>query len=115
VASATRAPVTCLYNFGSLDGGVGGILNARQAFFVAGGMRYARAIPEIYNHAMARQWAELAHIARHRYHRPVQFAGVMNDAYVAENRGMKPRDAHKTLVHALARRIGRVRRTCRRR
>jgi hypothetical protein len=94
-----------LYNFGSLDGGVGGIWNARQAFFVAGGMRYARAIPEIYNHAMAKQWAELAHIARHRYHRPVQFAGVMT-THTSRNRGMKPRDAHKTLVHALARRIG---------
>jgi hypothetical protein len=57
-----------LYNFGSFDGGVGAIWSARQAFFVAGGMRYARAIPEIYNCAMARQWAELAHIARHRYH-----------------------------------------------
>jgi hypothetical protein len=94
-----------LYHFGSLDGGVGGIWNARQAFFVAGGMRYARAIPEIYNHAMARQWAELAHIARHRYHRPVQFAGVMT-THTSRNRGMQPRDAHKTLVRALARRIG---------
>ena len=94
-----------LYNFGSLDGGVGGIWNARQAFFVAGGMRYARAIPEIYNHDMAKQWAELAHIARHRYHRPVQFAGVLT-THTSRNRGMKPRDAHKTLVRALARRIG---------
>ena len=66
-----------IYNFGSLDGGVGSIWNARQIFFVASGMRYARAIPEIYNRAMARQWAYLAHIARHRYKRPVQFAGVM--------------------------------------
>jgi hypothetical protein len=94
-----------LYNFGSLDGGVGAIWNARQAFFVAGGMRYARAIPEISNHAMARQWAELAHIARHRYHRPVQFAGVLT-THTSRNRGMKPLDAHKTLVLALARRIG---------
>jgi hypothetical protein len=95
-----------LYNFGSLDGGVGGIWNARQAFFVAGGMRYARAIPEIYNHAMAKQWAELAHIARHRYHRPVQFAGVLT-THTSRNHGMKPRDAHKTLVRALASRVGR--------
>ena len=94
-----------LYNFGSLDGGIGGIWNARQAFYVAGGMRYARAIPEIYNHAMAKQWAELAHIARHRYHRPVQFAGVIT-THTSRNRGMKPRDAHKILVRALARRIG---------
>jgi hypothetical protein len=94
-----------LYNFGSLDGGVGGIWNARQIFFVASGMRYARAIPEIYNHAMARQWAYLAHVARHRYKRPVQFAGVMT-THTARNRGMKPRDAHKMLVRALASTVG---------
>jgi hypothetical protein len=94
-----------LYNFGSLDGGVGSIWNARQIFFVASGMRYARAIPEIYNHAMARQWAYLAHIARHRYKRPVQFAGVMT-THTARNRGMKPRDAHRMLVRALASTVG---------
>src|SRR3954451_22914869 len=94
-----------LYNFGSLDGGVGSVWNAKQIFYVASGMKYVAAIPEIYNHAMARQWAELAHIAKHRYHRPVQFAGVMT-THTSRNRGMKPRDAHKTLVHALARRIG---------
>ena len=94
-----------LYNFGSLDGGIGGVWSARQVFFVTSGMKYARAIPEIYNHAMAQQWAELAHIARSRYHRPVKFAGVMT-THTARNRGMKPRDAHKTLVRALARRIG---------
>jgi hypothetical protein len=69
-------------------------------------MRYARAIPEIYNHAMARQWAELAHIARHRYHRPVQFAGVLTTR-TSQNHGMKPRDAHRTLRRALASRAGR--------
>ena len=89
-----------LYNFGSLDGGVGSVWNARQVFFVTSGMRYAHAIPEIYNHAMARQWAELAHIARHRYHRPMQFAGVMT-THTSRNRGMKPRDAHRSLVRAL--------------
>jgi hypothetical protein len=94
-----------LYNFGSLDGGVGGIWNARQAFFVTSGMRYAQAIPEIYNHAMAREWAELAHIARHRYHRPLRFAGVMT-THTSGNHGMKPRVAHKTLVRALAERLG---------
>lgn len=94
-----------LYNYGSLDGGVGGIWNARQAFFVTGGMKYARAIPEIYNHAMATQWAELAHIAHSRYHRPVQFAGVMT-THTSRNHGMKPRDAHKVLVRALADRSG---------
>jgi hypothetical protein len=94
-----------LYNFGSLDGGVGSIWNARQVFFVTGGMKYARAIPEIYNHAMAQQWADLAHIAKRRYNRPVQFAGVMT-THTARNRGMKPRDAHKILVRALASTVG---------
>jgi hypothetical protein len=94
-----------LYNFGSLDGGVGGIWSARQAFFVTGGMLYARAIPEIYNHAMANEWAELSHIAHKRYHRPVQFAGVMT-THTSRNHGMKPRDAHKVLVRALADRSG---------
>ena len=55
-----------IYNYGSLDGGVGSVWNARQVFFVTSGMRYAQAIPEIYNNAMAREWAELAHIARHQ-------------------------------------------------
>jgi hypothetical protein len=68
-------------------------------------MRYAQSIPEIYNHAMATEWAELAHIARHRYHRPLRFAGVMT-THTSGNHGMKPRDAHRTLVRALARRIG---------
>jgi hypothetical protein len=94
-----------IYNYGSLDGGVGSVWNARQVFFVTSGMRYAQAIPEIYNHAMARQWAELAHIARHRYHRPMKFAGVMT-THTARNRGMKPRDARRTLVRELASRIG---------
>ena len=94
-----------LYNFGSLDGGVGSIWNARQIFFVTSGMKYARAIPEIYNHAMAKQWADLAHIAHKRYRRPVKFAGVMTTR-TAKNRGMTPRNAHKTLVRALATRVG---------
>jgi hypothetical protein len=94
-----------LYNYGSLDGGVGSIWNARQVFFVASGMKYARVIPEIYNPAMARQWAELAHIAKHVYHRPVQFAGVMT-THTSANHGMKPRDAHTSLVRALADTVG---------
>jgi hypothetical protein len=93
-----------IYNFGSLDGGVGSVWNARQVFFVTSGMRYAQAIPEIYNHAMAREWAELAHIARHRYHRPMRFAGVMT-THTSRNRGMKPRDARRSLVHELASRL----------
>ena len=90
-----------LYNFGSLDGGVGSVWSARQIFFVSAGMKYVAAIPEIYNNAMANQWAELAHIAKHRYHQPLKFAGVMT-THTSGNHGMKPRDAHKTLVRALA-------------
>src|SRR5919108_4970913 len=47
-----------LLYFGSLDGGVGRVWNARQMFFVASGMRYARVIPEIYNPAWrsGRSW-----------------------------------------------------------
>ena len=41
------------------------------------GYRNTKALPEIYNSAMAQQWAELARIARGRYHRAVHFAGVM--------------------------------------
>ena len=93
-----------IYNYGSLDGGVGSVWNARQVFFVTSGMRYAQAIPEIYNQAMAREWAELAHIARHRYHRSMRFAGVMT-THTARNRGLKPRDARKALLHELASRI----------
>ncbi|HEY3542452.1 MAG TPA: hypothetical protein VGK79_07910 [Gaiellaceae bacterium] len=99
-------PGNVLYNFGSLDGGVGSIWNASQIFFVASGMKYVAAIPEIYNHAMAQQWAELAHIAKHRYHRPLKFAGVMT-THTSGNHAMKPRDAHKVLVRALAATVGR--------
>jgi hypothetical protein len=95
------APGNVLYNFGSLDGGVGAVWNASQIFFVSSGMKYVVAIPEIYNHAMARQWAQLAHIAKHRYHRPLKFAGVMT-THTSSNHAMKPRDAHKLLVRALA-------------
>jgi hypothetical protein len=98
-------PGHLLYNFGSLDGGVGSIWNARQAFFVTGGMKYVRAIPEIYNHAMAKQWAELAHIAHRTYKRPVKFAGVMTQ-HRAGTGWMKPHDAHRTLVRELATSVG---------
>jgi hypothetical protein len=94
-------PGHLLYNFGSLDGGVGSVWTARQVFFVTGGMKYVRAIPEIYNHAMARQWAELAHIARTTYKGQVTFAGVMTQ-HRAGTGGMKPHDAHRTLMRALA-------------
>ncbi len=90
-----------LYNYGSLDGGiVSGVWNAHQAFYVTGGMRYAHAIPEIYNRTMAREWAALAQVAQHRYHRSVKFAGVMTER-TASNHGVKPRDAHRMLVREL--------------
>ncbi|MDE3191193.1 MAG: hypothetical protein KGL94_10300 [Acidobacteriota bacterium] len=91
-----------LYNYGSLDGGiVSGVWNAHQAFYVTGGMRYARAIPEIYNQTMAQEWAALAQVAKKRYHRPVKFAGVMTERTSA-NHGVKPTDAHRMLVRQLA-------------
>lgn len=96
-----------LYNYGSLDGGVRhGIWSVRQAFFVASGMRYSRAIPEIYSAAMAREWADLARAARTRYHRPVKFAGVMT-THTSANHGMKPVAAHSLLTRALAESVGR--------
>jgi len=91
-----------LYNYGSLDGGiVDGVWSVHQAFYVTGGMRYARPIPEIYNKTMARQWAALAQVARRRYHRTIKFAGVMT-MHTSSNHGMKPRDAHLALVRQLA-------------
>jgi hypothetical protein len=94
-----------LYNYGSLDGGIGSIWNARQAFYVSGGMKSGRAIPEIYNTTMAREWAELARVARSRYHRPIQLAGVMTE-HTSHNHGIKPRDAHRMLVRELASAVG---------
>jgi hypothetical protein len=91
-----------LYNYGSLDGGiVSGVWSAHQAFYVTGGMRYARAIPEIYNRAMAREWAALAQVAHHRYHRKITFAGVMTER-TSSNHGVKPREAHRMLMRELA-------------
>lgn len=91
-----------LYNYGSLDGGiVSGVWNAHQAFYVTGGMRFARPIPEIYNRVMAREWAALAQVARRRYHRPLKFAGVMTER-TPSNHGVKPRDAHRMLLRELA-------------
>jgi hypothetical protein len=90
-----------LYDYGSLDGGVGAIWSARQAWYVAGGIRHTKALPEIYNHAMAREWAELARIARSRYHRGVDFAGVMTQGTPSCNCGLRPDEAHRALSHAL--------------
>jgi len=91
-----------LYDYGSLDGGIGAVWSARQAWYVAGGLRHTKALPEIYNSAMARQWAELARIARGRYHRGVRFAGVMTQGGASCNCGLRPHEAHHALARALA-------------
>ena len=90
-----------LYDYGSLDGGVGAIWSARQAWYVAGGIRHTKALPEIYNSAMARQWAELARIAHGRYHRDVDFAGVMTQGSGSCRCGLRPHAAHRILARAL--------------
>jgi hypothetical protein len=90
-----------LYDYGSLDGGVGAIWSAHQAWYVAGGLRHTKALPEIYNSAMAREWAELARIARGRYHRGINFAGVMTQGTASCSCGLRPPAAHRVLRHAL--------------
>jgi hypothetical protein len=90
-----------LYNYGSLDGGVGAVWSAKQAWYVAGGIRHTKALPEIYNSAMAAQWAELARIARSRYHRGVRFAGVMTQGTAGCSCGLRPHAAHRVLADAL--------------
>jgi hypothetical protein len=72
-----------LYNYGSLDGGVGTIWKLRQAFYVAGGMEEARAVPEIYNHEMARQWATLAKLSYAHYGKPIKLAGLMTQHWTS--------------------------------
>ncbi|HEX4323935.1 MAG TPA: hypothetical protein VHZ77_04810 [Gaiellaceae bacterium] len=90
-----------LYDYGSLDGGVGAVWSARQAWYVAGAIRHTKALPEIYNSAMAREWAELARIGRGRYHRGVHFAGVMTQGAPSCNCGLRPTAAHRVLAQAL--------------
>jgi hypothetical protein len=98
-----------LYDYGSLDGGVGAVWSARQAWYVAGGLRHTKALPEIYNSAMAQEWAELAGIARGRYHRDVHFAGVMTKGSASCDCGLRPLAAHDALARALgAQGIGHV-------
>lgn len=95
-----------LYNYGSLDGGVGSFWNARQLYFVSGGMRYSRVVPEIYNKEMARQWAELAAVVHRTLHRSVRFAGVMTQYATGCGCSLNPPKAHRTLVRALAASVG---------
>lgn len=90
-----------LFDYGSLDGGIGAVWSARQAWYVAGGLRYTKALPEIYNSAMAREWADLARIARGRYHRAVRFAGVMTQGTPSCECGLRPPAAHQALEDAL--------------
>jgi hypothetical protein len=90
-----------LYDYGSLDGGVGAVWSARQAWYVAGGLRHTQALPEIYNSAMAEEWAELARVARVRYHKGVRFAGVMTQGTSSCNCGLRPTAAHRVLARAL--------------
>lgn len=89
-----------LYDYGSLDGGVGVVWGPRQAWYVAGGLGHTKALPEIYNSAMAQEWAELARIARH-HHRVVHFAGVMTQGTPSCNCGLRPPEAHDALAQAL--------------
>jgi hypothetical protein len=90
-----------LYDYGSLDGGVGSIWSAKQAFYVAGGIRHTAALPEIYNHAMADEWAQLERIARSRFHSHVHFAGVMTQGSPHCHCSLRPHAAHHALVRAL--------------
>ncbi|HEY3962121.1 MAG TPA: hypothetical protein VGL84_06300, partial [Gaiellaceae bacterium] len=93
-----------LYNYGSLDGGVGGIWKLRQMYYVAGGMREARAVPEIYNRAMAREWATLARLSMTRYAEPIKLAGLMTQHWTSCTRcGYTARKAKSVLVGELAR------------
>jgi hypothetical protein len=92
-----------LYNYGSLDGGVGGIWKLRQAYYVSGGMQEARAVPEIYNHEMARQWADLAQLSYARYGRPIKLAGLMTQHWTScHGCGYTAPKARHELVHELA-------------
>jgi hypothetical protein len=91
-----------LYDYGSLDGGVGAIWSARQMWYVAGGLRHTKALPEIYYSAQAKQWADLARIAHKRYHLDVSFAGVMTQGGATCHCGYRPPAAHRVLARALA-------------
>jgi len=92
-----------LYNYGSLDGGVGAIWKLRQAYYVAGGMHEARAVPEIYNRAMAQEWGELARLSYARYGTPIKLAGLMTQHWTSCSRcGFTAPRARHELARALA-------------
>jgi hypothetical protein len=92
-----------LYNYGSLDGGVGAIWSARQMMYVVGGKGNTAVLPEIYYSSQAEQWAELAHIAHQWFHRSIHFAGVMTQGSPSCHCGYRPPAAHWALARALAR------------
>ena len=93
-----------LYNYGSLDGGR--VWKLRQAFYVAGGMHAARVVPEIYNRAMAEQWAELSRLAVRRYGRPIRIAGLMTQhRHRCRGCGFTAAQAHTALMRALSRHV----------
>jgi hypothetical protein len=89
-----------LYDYGSLDGGVGAVWGPKKAWYVAGTLRHTKALPEIYNSAMAQEWAELARMASH-HHRVVHFAGVMTQGTPDCDCGLRPPAAHEALAQAL--------------
>ena len=95
-----------LYNFGSLDGGVGDIWSLEQAYYASAGWN-TRVVPEIYNDKMAHQWAWLAKVGQHRYHRQVRFAGVLTQHHARCN-CLRPHEARRALVHALAFHVGKT-------
>jgi uncharacterized protein YjeT (DUF2065 family) len=75
----------------------------RQAYYVAGGMRYARALPEIYNESMASEWAELSRVSLERFGVPLSFAGVMTQYHQRCRRcGFSAHEAHRALVGELS-------------
>ena len=81
-----------LYNYGSLDGGIDSYWSLDQAYYVAGGMKEVRAVPQIYNQAMAREWAELAS------RKPIKLAGLMT----SYPRGLRSSTARHLLRTELA-------------
>ena len=92
-----------LYDYGSLDGGVGSIWNARQMMYVTGGAGHTAVLPEIYYPSLAREWAQFAYVAHRQFHRRIHFAGVMTQVLPGCHRcGLGPHAARRALVGALA-------------
>ena len=100
----TRGPShELLYNFGSLDGG--GIWSVEQAYY-ASARGNTRVVPQIYSHAMAHQWADLARSGLRTYHRPLRFAGVLTQHRTRCACSLEPHDARRALQRALALHVG---------